>query len=99
MVTAMTMLIGIAGAVYGPTINRALKRDANNPEANDTAATMLPTGSQTKQKTPVSANPAIWAAERHSIDRPYRRWFRGVVATPWTRFVSMEVHDGRVVGV
>jgi len=56
MVTAMSMLVGITGAVYGPAINRALKRDANNPEAYDTAATMLPTGFQTKQKTPVAHN-------------------------------------------
>jgi hypothetical protein len=54
----MTMLIGIAGAVCGPTINRALKRDDNDPEAYDTAATMLPIGSQTNQKTPASAYPA-----------------------------------------
>jgi hypothetical protein len=55
MVTAMTMLVEIAGAVYGTMINRAPKRDANDPETYDTAATMLPTGSQTKQKTPGSA--------------------------------------------
>jgi hypothetical protein len=58
MVTAMTMLVGSAGAVYGPMINRAAKRDTNDPEAYDTAATMLPTGSKTNQKTPASAYPA-----------------------------------------
>jgi len=41
MVSAMTLLVGIAGAVYGPTINRALQRDANDREVYDTAATML----------------------------------------------------------
>jgi hypothetical protein len=62
MVTAMTMLVEIAGADYGTMINRAPKRDANDPETYDAAATMLPTGSQTNQKTPASAPPATWAA-------------------------------------
>lgn len=43
MVAAMTVLVGIAGAVYGPTINRALQRDGTDPEVYDTAAAMLST--------------------------------------------------------
>ena len=41
----------------------------------------------------------MWAGDRIDCRRTYCRWFRGVDATPWTRLVSMEVHDGTVVGV
>jgi hypothetical protein len=41
MGAAVTLLVGIAGAVCGPTINRALHRDANDRKMSDTAATML----------------------------------------------------------
>ena len=37
----ITALIGIAGAVYGPTINRALQRDPDDRRLYDTAANML----------------------------------------------------------
>jgi hypothetical protein len=80
MVAAITMLVGITGAVYGPMINRALKRDANNPEAYDAAAAMLPTGSQTNQKTLASAFPAICAVWVRLLIRPYVLWFQGVIA-------------------
>jgi hypothetical protein len=41
MVAAMTMLVGIGGAIYGQTINRATQRDADDPELYHTATTML----------------------------------------------------------
>jgi hypothetical protein len=41
MIAVMTMLVGIAGAVYGPTINGALQRDASDREVYDTATAML----------------------------------------------------------
>jgi len=37
------------------------------------------------------------ATTHPSSTRPYRRWFRGIVASPLTRLVSVEVHDGTVV--
>jgi AcrR family transcriptional regulator len=40
-VAGITALIGIAGAVYGPTINRALQRDPDDRHLYDTAANML----------------------------------------------------------
>jgi hypothetical protein len=49
IVGAMTVLVGIAGAVFGPTINRALQRDANDREIYDTATTMLANWITTEQ--------------------------------------------------
>jgi len=40
-VAGITALIGIAGAVYGPTINRTLQRDLDDSRLYDTAASML----------------------------------------------------------
>jgi len=45
----MTVLVGIAGAAFGPTTNRALQRDINGREMYDTAATMLANWITTEQ--------------------------------------------------
>ena len=41
MVAAMTVLVSIAGAIYGETINRAMQRDPDDRELYNTAADML----------------------------------------------------------
>jgi hypothetical protein len=42
-------------------------------------------------------NPSSDRSAMERFSRPYCRWFRGVVATLWTRLVSMEVLYGTVV--
>jgi len=55
----------------------------------------ISTNNDTCGHTPVTK--FLDSLQERSHTRPYRRWFRGIVATPLTRLVSVEVHDGTVV--